>query len=561
VTEALTKKRLTESTTPAPDFFDIASRPSLPVWLDRIRPHQWTAVESILAAYERGTDVVFLDAPTGSGKTLIAELVSRLLNLRTLYVCSDKSLQEQFIRDYPYAKLLKGRANYPTLDFPFPRYNAGDCDKTRDRGCHWCDKPGLCPYEIAKREAHTSPIATVNTSYLLHEANYVGGFSNMPFVVADECDTLENALMGFVEFFVSKQLLKRLEIHAPRKGVHKATIVEWIEDKFIPAATDHMGNLSTFGPEHIEYIRRARSLQQKIEQAKSVIAEFDDNWVRDNSLDGTLVLKPVTVNKWGREYLWRHGQKWLCMSASIISPDEMADSLGLDEVTENHPNPLTWEMVEVPSTFPVRHRPVIMVPAADMTKKAMDEDPYTLDKMAGDINTIAEANPEENVLVHTHSYKNATDLASKFKGTHKRITYKDAVTREEAITRIRSEKSVIVFAPSFVRGVDLVGDMCRVGVIAKVPYPYLGDRQVSARMHTRLGNMWYTVQTVRSILQMTGRMVRNRNDWAVCFILDSNFIKFWKKAKRYFPKWWVDAFRMERPPVLKKSAWEIVHDD
>jgi len=56
-------------------------------------------------------------------------------------------------------------------------------------------------------------------------------------------------------------------------------------------------------------------------------------------------------------------------------------------------------------------------------------------------------------------------------------------------------------------------------------------------------------------------MVRNRNDWAVCFILDSNFIKFWKKAKRYFPKWWVDAFRMERPPVLKKSAWEIVHDD
>src|SRR5215469_5482042 len=90
----------------------------LPPQFVSFRPHQITAVNQILRAFEMGARCVVLDAPTGSGKTLIAEAVRRMLRVETAaYVCSGKELQKQFEGDFPYSYLLMGRANYPTLNF------------------------------------------------------------------------------------------------------------------------------------------------------------------------------------------------------------------------------------------------------------------------------------------------------------------------------------------------------------------------------------------------------------------------------------------------------------
>ncbi len=78
----------------------------LPDWVTGFRPQQVDAVMQIMAAFE-DVDVVVLDAPTGTGKTLIAEAVRLLLADRQteagvrawrdgMYVCSSKSLQDQF---------------------------------------------------------------------------------------------------------------------------------------------------------------------------------------------------------------------------------------------------------------------------------------------------------------------------------------------------------------------------------------------------------------------------------------------------------------------------------
>ena len=99
-----------------------------------------------------------------------------------------------------------------------------------------------------------------------------------------------------------------------------------------------------------------------------------------------------------------------------------------------------------------------------------------------------------------------------------------------------------MFAPSLDRGFDFKGDEARVVIVAKVPYPFLGDQQVSARLHTRGGQQWYVVNTVRSLIQMTGRGVRSETDWCVTYILDSTFLqKLWKNDKRLLPKWWREA--------------------
>src|SRR3954469_13833711 len=89
----------------------------LPSWANVLRPAQRQAIDQVMASFSLGNQVVLLDAPTGSGKTLIAEMVRRAKGVRySTYVAHSKSLQDQFLRDFKYARVLKGRTNYPTLN-------------------------------------------------------------------------------------------------------------------------------------------------------------------------------------------------------------------------------------------------------------------------------------------------------------------------------------------------------------------------------------------------------------------------------------------------------------
>jgi Rad3-related DNA helicase len=109
-----------------------------------------------------------------------------------------------------------------------------------------------------------------------------------------------------------------------------------------------------------------------------------------------------------------------------------------------------------------------------------------------------------------------------------------------ALDRYLSRPGSILFAQSMDRGIDLPGEACRVQVIAKIPFPSLGDRRTAARLYLPGGQDWYTVQTVRSIVQMTGRGVRSADDWATTYIFDAQFRNLWKQ-RSLFPAYWREA--------------------
>jgi Rad3-related DNA helicase len=91
------------------------------------------------------------------------------------------------------------------------------------------------------------------------------------------------------------------------------------------------------------------------------------------------------------------------------------------------------------------------------------------------------------------------------------------------------------------RGIDLPGDACRVQVICKVPFLNLKDKQVSGRLYGggRAGKTWYSVNAIRTIVQMTGRAVRSESDWAVTYILDGQFVtNIWQQNRNLIPSWW-----------------------
>lgn len=508
-----------------------------PTWVDRFRPWQWTAAHQIVEAFNR-VDVVVLDAPTGSGKTLIAEMVARLLEAKRLYVCSDKGLQDQFTRDYPASRVLKGRSNYDTLDGG-DEVTAADCDRDQDF-CSWCTVTSRCPYQIAKREARTADCAVLNTSYLLAECNGPGEFRDRALCVVDEADTLEQQLMGYVTFELTERMAERLGVvdSVPVKGSHMPTIATWIRDMLRPAVNKARGEY-TVKSVTVQNIRTLKALDALGERARLVggMLEADASmWVRDNGNDHKpLVLRPIVVDQLAEGALWKHAHRWLLMSATVVSADEMMGSLGKARGE--------FEVVTCPMTFPVENRRVIVAPVADMTKKARQ-----WDAAAKAVTNICTRHSSERVLIHSVSYGLTRHIADALRAGSDRpvFTHDTAAGKSLAVERYRARERAVLISPSLERGIDLHGDNCRVIIICKVPFPYLGDAQVAARMHRgREGQMWYTVQAIRSLVQMTGRGVRSADDWAMSYVLDVQFVQnVWRKSRHLLPRWWVEALDM-----------------
>lgn len=512
----------------------------LPTWIKSIRPHQAKAVQQIMEAYERGADVVFLDAPTGTGKTLIAELVRRLLKVRGVYVCSDKSLQRQFVRDFPYAKLLMGRSNYLTENGPADK-TCDDCTAmTPEDACQWCDT--RCPYVVARNEARAASLAVLNTSYLLSASNFTENFTGEQFVIVDEADALEDTLLGFLEYKVPLWVLRRAGLEPPGKAVRKPTLLAWLNRAADAVALDVQRARGLVEPKMYRsmqsFVAETRELARVIQRDIDGGDDSEDGgkWIRVYDDERTLHMKPVLVGSYGTKKLWRHARKWLLMSATLVSVDEMIDTLGM---------PLDYETVTVPMTFPVEHRPIILAPIADMTYKATEDDYLN---MAYAIQQVCDRHEGDRVLVHTVSADRARRIIAAIEqlgglGRRKIITYSSARERDHALQRYLDRPGAVLFAQSMSRGIDLPGDACRVQVIAKVPFASLGDRRVSARTHLPGGQEWYTVQAIRDIVQMTGRGVRSETDWATTYIFDAQFGRnLWKPANRaLFPTWWAEA--------------------
>jgi ATP-dependent DNA helicase DinG len=203
---------------------------------------------------------------------------------------------------------------------------------------------------------------------------------------------------------------------------------------------------------------------------------------------------------------------------------------------------MKWSGIAIASTFPISRRPIYIYPVASMTRKEADES-QPLIAMA--VLKIASLHPESKILVHTISYNLNKVIESYLDNSEhylRTVTYHSSGEKQKAIDRYLYTPHSILLAPSLDRGIDLPDDDCRVIIVCKVPFPSLGDKQISTRLYSKGGQNWYAVRTIRSLVQMTGRGMRHESDMCETYILDSQFIKgVWRKNKHLLPSWWRDA--------------------
>jgi Rad3-related DNA helicase len=440
-----------------------------------------------------------------------------------------------------YAVELKGRGNYPCLRHPdrFPYVSAALCTHKRNP----CEHFQSCPYRLQKHKLLRAELGVINTPLLLTEANYAGQLSGWSQLVIDEADELEANIMGFVALEITATWIARLGLEPPEKKTVPETWIPWARDLALPKAEMELARLQAdYG---VENLRREHELERMVAKLKFFLREIEaTKWVFQAE-ETRWTFRPVYVDRYAPGVLWRHAERFLLMSATIISPDEMAHTLGIPRSD--------IEFIDLPSTFPPERRPVYFTPTANMThQEARSETP----KMIEAIDHVLDQHPHEKTLVHTVSYSLARQITGSSRHRGRMLSYDSARAREATLMTFKtSENGTVLVASSMARGVDLPDDECRVVIIAKVPFANLGDKQVSARLYGggKAGKLWYVVNTIRAIVQASGRGMRSAEDQCATHILDAQFGRLYRDHKHLFPNWWREALKMQ-PALPGNSA-------
>jgi Rad3-related DNA helicase len=251
--------------------------------------------------------------------------------------------------------------------------------------------------------------------------------------------------------------------------------------------------------------------------------------------DKNLKIKYVYGASTFREFVQPMADKFLFLSATIFDYEEMCNNLGIP-VEEAC-------FISLDSDFDPDNRPVIYKPIMKMNY-GWDKNIEGKEGMLETIKAILKEHHDENGIIHTGNYSISTWLADNLEDCGHDIFHHNPNSgdkRNDIIDAfIKNKKPSLLLSPSVTEGLDMVDDLSRFVIFAKVPYLTLGDKWVKRRMEA--SNTWYLLNALKDILQGTGRIVRHHNDHGVAYILDESFDHLFKNMKHKIPKWWMSAF-------------------
>ena len=537
-----------------------------------IRPSQQRALDAWTNAMLKDKRFAVFELPTGSGKSPLAVAIGSWAEHANMpgmgdhtqpgayILTTQKSLQQQYMRDFASIGMreLRGAGNYRCSTHHtdcstgtdlnrsnkalMKAQNITDPDYEQFKEEHPCDCPA-CPYKEAKVDFVEAPLGVTNFSYLLAEANHVGVLPPRSLLVIDEAHNTESQLLNFVNLEITKARCDKIGCQRPPeiKNGDVKTAREWGLTVFLPILEMKIREMQEACDNESDQDARKyllvtlRGMSQYLTRLHVLknLTLFDEWFACTDEKTGALRLRPLTARTIAEDYLFRMGHKILFLSATILDGNSFIRGLGLSGPQGG--------FLRVESDFPVENRLVHIWPAGSMSYKKKEQ---TTPRLVKYIEKILDRHPEEKGLIHTNSYAINKDVVDYLNGTrHKaRLLTHSSIQgeREAAIRRhLESSEPTVLISPSMTEGLDLSEDLSRFQILSKVPYPYLGDPFVKARMTH--DPAWYTWNTALSIVQATGRSIRSKDDRATTYILDADVETFLAQANSILPAWWKQA--------------------
>ena len=504
------------------------------------REGQLEIISDVKEAIDQGYKYIILEAGTGTGKSAVATTLARMYDSAYILTMT-KQLQAQYCDEFGFP-LVKGRGNFFCLqDDLDSTCDVGTCKTTPNSKKFFCKygvgkNPTLdskeafedsfggplfyqsdehCQYWQQKANSVNSDITLMNYDYAILELNYVKHFGKRNLLILDEAHNIENKLMRSMELnLYNKRLEKDIKKAISQNTLANGDYKDWIME--IDAIHDHYRDIDLKDlPKN--KAERIHSTAVRLRQLKENLEKEPKNWVIDPNKDG-VSFKPLRVHDYAKDYLFKHGEICLFLSATILSHKMFSKWLGL--------NPNEVFHVKVDSPFPPNKRPIELKLAGKMSANRIK---HTAPETLPILNKILERHKNDKGLIHTNSYRCQNYIVKNI--LNSRIISHTSMNRERVLKHFEdSEDPLVLVSPSMSEGVDLPYDKCRFQVIYKVPFPYLGDKQVNLRR--KRDQRWYAYKTVMTLMQAYGRGMRAEDDSCSTYILDED-IKMIFKSPMY----------------------------
>lgn len=532
------------------------------------RPGQREAIIDILDAYyNMDVDTYILEAPTGSGKSLIAMIASSVLesNSKTGYILtSELALQDQYAQDFRAYGLtwghIKGASTYQcAVNFqPFPM---GECRLQKMSYEQAEELPCFeeCGYLMNRKRSIKSPVSLLNYSYALIQRNYVEAmqlkkgktppFEKRDFVFCDEAHRLIDIVQGHFAPRINQELLdavKYLDTFQQKNGFgssqlapqmssviflmeyeeDKAEILKQLKDLYqylaaqmqknaimneaVSKQYDNWNNIPVDWKKAIAYADFAKDAYCKVEDFVTIIESVGSDKIVKTVNPTIKESNEIVLNCVEEGYMVdKHfSQKFgfkILMSATIGSPRYFMKAIGSQNVRFNR----------IPSHFDFANSPIYFTPHNRVTYKAMDE---KIPVLIGYVKEILLKHNDKPGIIHSGSYSLAKKIWMGLPGNLKaRVKlYEGSSEKTAAVGNLTG--NTIVIGPSLLEGIDLKDDLSRLQIFLKVPYPSLGNNFVKEKMNYYPD--WYRWRAATAVAQGVGRSVRSAEDWCITYFLD-----------------------------------------
>ncbi len=526
----------------ATDIIDLLGSDTITDW----RQGQLELVQRILDSDKR---FVVLNAPTGSGKSVIYLAVAMALEARAAVLTGTKALQDQLSREFGMVvQDIRGAGNYPCIVGPDNmKCDEGAC--TFGEPCEEMeiDLGGECHYykELASARKWGQVVST-NYAYWLAMQNLGKGLGDkFGLLILDEAHAAEEWVLNYGTANFSADAIEWVEdglgIKAP--GV-KAKNDEWRQ-----WAVDVSNRVEAGVEVSGDNFKVAKMVRTDSFKAK----RLDDSWVvtRAKDREGRLKVRIEPTNaRRLKGALFQDVKKVLLTSATVTKHHLYGLGVADAEI----------EFIDVPSTFPRANRPFIYVPRVKV-KYGWGEGEKR--QWVNAIDQIIAGRDDRKGIVHCGSYDRCKLLMDRsryreFMISHGRAgawdTWKSV---DDAVQEFKAEKDpVILVSPSVMTGFDFPHDECRYQIIAKIPFPSIKDPALKLRTE-RFKDLPKLIAAT-SMAQAYGRGVRASDDWCETFLIDKNMDWFYHAAKQFIPIWVLEAYRksvtIPKPRQIQKGG-------
>lgn len=526
------------------------------------RETQTRALQFIQDMIGKGITDIVIEAPTGAGKSAIGAAVcdwastwpsidigdGQVAYPGGYYLVTQLMLQDQIADD--------AKNNFNFRDFcSLKSADSYECDlygrcniglQVKEKVCDH-RKENHCPYIMTRAAFGRAHLSVTNYPYFITERIFVGKLPARNVIVCDECHTLERTLLKFGEIVLSQKLLKDIEIRNISIPEYEdmSSFISWLEEKYLPILQERELALKLYletdpmASKNEAIQKRYTAISNQVQRIVSAITGARSSpgdwvyWTDETEKEGLCVyLKPLNAVPY-MDIIRGAGVVRIYMSAYPGEKKVFCRNLGLD------PEEVAW--IKLRSTFPIENRPVVMAFIGSMSKKNKNT---TFPQLVHAVDKIMRHHGTQKGIIHCNSYALGQEIVDKLSAipAHaNRILFpKNADERKPIMEKhAASTEPTVIISPSITEGFDFKFDLASWQIIAKMPYPYLGDLQVARKKE--IDPEWYALQTASTIIQACGRIVRDEKDKGVTYILDQDFLMLWDRYEHFFPKWFKDA--------------------